>query len=222
MILGSLRRSFDARTFFVVFSAAACAGCVVGGGAVHADDPALTTFRGQALSLLKSFSASPEVDAASTAIASATTFREVDAAALPLTLGSVAINPEARVKIASAPDRVELVAGEPRRFLVRVENLAGVMAPLRLRGLDLASADADEASWLRLRFVDPASQEASLATAPLEGTTDEYLAVELLVAESGTREIRLVADAGQGTQDLGFRATADVQIRTRPAGAPAP
>jgi hypothetical protein len=126
------------------------------------------------------------------------------------------------VKIASAPDRVDLVAGQPRRFLVRVENLAGVTAPLRLRGLDLADSDAGEASWLSLRFVDSATNEASLATAPLQGTTDEYLAVDLLVAEPGVREMRLVADAGQGTQDLGFRATADVQIRTRPAGASPP
>jgi hypothetical protein len=206
----------------VGFLAAVCFLCLSSGESLRADDPALSTFREQALSLLNAFPASPEVDAASAAIVSAATFREVDGAALPLTLASVAINPEARVKIASAPDRVELIAGEPRRFLVRVENLAGVMAPLRLRGLDLASPDADEASWLRLRFVDSASQEASLATAPLHGTTDEYLAVELLVAEPGVREIRLVADAGQGTQDLGFRATADVQVRTRSADASPP
>lgn len=190
---------------------------VVGAGDLSAQEPELVAFRSRLLTLLESFEASSETAAIAKAVESAPTFREVDAAAAALTLATVGINPEARVKIASAPDRVDLVAGQARRLLVRVENLAGVTAPLRLRGLDMASPDADEASWLRLRFVDARSNNASLATAELSGATEEYFAVDVLVSEPGVREIRLVADAGQGTQDLGFRATADVQVRTRSA-----
>jgi hypothetical protein len=190
----------------------------VGGGIVRADDNELAAFRLRVLSLLESFPTSSETESVTKALASAETFREFDAAAAPLTLATVGINPEARVKIGSAPDRIELVAGQPRRFLVRVENLAGVTAPLRIRGLDLASPDAGEATWFRLRFVDAESDNASLPSAMLTGATDEYVAVEVLIADPGIREIRLAADAGQGTQDLGFRATADVQVRTRSAG----
>lgn len=208
-------RTTGLRGFAIACFSAALAVASGRGEAAYAEDSELVAFRSQVVSLLKSFEASPELEGVSTAVASSATFREVDVAAQPLTLAAVGINPEARVKIASAPDRVDLVAGQPRRFLVRIENLAGVTAPLRLRGLDLAASDAGEAKWLRLRFVEPDSDVAPLATAALQGSTDEYLAVEVFVAEPGVREMRLVADAGQGTQDLGFRATADVQVRTR-------
>ena len=33
-------------------------------------------------------------------------------------------------------------------------------------------------------------------------------------SSAGLAEIRIVGDAGQGTQDLGFRATADILINT--------
>ena len=46
----------------------------------------------------------------------------------------------------------------------------------------------------------------------MSGQKIEYLVVELLAKESGLKEVRLVGDAGQGTQDLGFRATADLLI----------
>lgn len=204
-------RFFKPRFRVVAFLAAAL--LVVAGAFVRAEDPSIAAFRGQTLALLKTFKASPTVDAAAASLASASTIREVDAAVSSLTLASVGINPEGRVKIASAPDRIDLVAGVPRRFFVRVENLAGVTAPLRLRGLDQASPAGAEAAWLTLNFIDAAASEAPRATADLSGTTDELFVVELLVSESGLREVRLVADAGQGTQDLGFRATADVRLR---------
>ena len=201
------------------FAPASVVVCVLFAGVANlrADDSELAAFRSDVLALLEPFEASSETEAVAKAVASAATFRDVDAAAAPLTLATVGINPEARVKIASALDRIGLIAGQPRRFLVRIENLAGVTAPLRLRGLDMASPEGGEAEWLRLRVVDAPSNEASLSSVELSGRTEEYVAVEVLVGEPGVREIRLVADAGQGTQDLGFRATADVQVRTRSA-----
>ena len=40
----------------------------------------------------------------------------------------------------------------------------------------------------------------------------EYKVVELILTEPGLHEVRFVADAGQGTQDLGFRASTDLLI----------
>lgn len=192
-------------------------GLIFGLADAWAADPELVAFRGQATQALGVLPATPERDALLEQVAAFETFREIDAALQPLTLANIAINPEARVKIASALDRTELVANEPRRFLVRVENLAGVTAPLRIRGLDLAQAEPREADWLSLRFVDPATGARTLEAVPLDGAVDGYHVVELISLHAGIREVRLTADAGQGTQDLGFRATADVQIKTKTA-----
>jgi hypothetical protein len=46
--------------------------------------------------------------------------------------------------------------------------------------------------------------------AKLSGNALEYLILEFETDQEGKREARLIFDAGQGTQDLGFRAEVPV------------
>lgn len=119
----------------------------------------------------------------------------------------VAINPEARVKLRgrSVPER--LVKDRTQRFLLEVLNEAGLQAPLRLRAFDRAEPGEQEAEWFSIRIV-----ENSESTAVLSGARTEWKLIELRCTEAGTRAVRIAADAGTGTQDLGFRAEVDLLV----------
>jgi hypothetical protein len=124
-----------------------------------------------------------------------------------LTAFNVAINPEARVKLRgrSVPER--LVKDRAQRFLLEVINEAGLQAPLRLRAFDRAEPGEHEAEWFSIRIV-----ETSESTAVLSGARTEWKLIELQCSQVGTRAVRIAADAGTGTQDLGFRAEVDLLI----------
>ncbi|WP_230627286.1 CehA/McbA family metallohydrolase [Roseiconus lacunae] len=128
-----------------------------------------------------------------------------------LTLLKVSVNPESRVKIASTRDRIELRQDRPQRFLIEVENIAGVTAPLNITGFDLSFASPLPADWCSIRVID-----SPFTSIYLTGNPNEYKVVELTAHKAGLREIRLVGDAGQGTQDLGFRATTDLLLDVKP------
>jgi hypothetical protein len=119
----------------------------------------------------------------------------------------VAINPEARVKLRgrSVPER--LVKDRTQRFLLEVINEAGLQAPLRLRAFDRAEPGEQEAAWFSVRIV-----ENEKSTAVLSGARTEWKLIELQCSQAGTRSVRIAADAGTGTQDLGFRAEVDLLI----------
>ena len=127
-----------------------------------------------------------------------------------LTLATVSINPESRVKIASTRDRIKILPDKPTRFLVCVDNVAGITAPLRLRTIDLAKPKSDEADWCDVKLV-----EDPYTSSVLTGNPSEFKLIEINVSRRGLNEVRIVADAGQGTQDLGFRATMDLLIDSR-------
>lgn len=127
-----------------------------------------------------------------------------------VTLLSASVNPESRVKISTMKEQLELATGKPERFLIEVENTAGVTAPLRIQAVDMASNPPQSADWCEVRVVD--SPWTSMFCT---GAEREFKVLEILVREPGLREVRLVADVGQGTQDLGFRATADLLIDAR-------
>lgn len=143
----------------------------------------------------------------------AETRRDLDAALKPLTLLAVFINPEARVKVRSFRDRITVHQDRPQRFLVRVDNVAGITAPLRLSTLDLATDPLTPATWCHLEVVD-----SPFTSRYLSGAEVEYKVVEMTPHQSGLRELRIIGDAGQGTQDLGFRATTDVLVDVDPKG----
>jgi hypothetical protein len=144
----------------------------------------------------------------------------------------VHINPESRVKVAAGPARAELVEHGWRTFLVKVRNDAGVTAPLRItsphadrvfsRGPRRFSMDprpaqtittADVANrWLDLETFD----KAPLVPA-LSGLAVEYRVVSLYSRDAGKREATIVADVGQGSQDLGFRSEAPILFTAAPS-----
>lgn len=128
----------------------------------------------------------------------------------PLTWLSASVNPESRVKIAANRDRIRLHRGRPQRFLIHIENTAGITAPLGIQAIDIASDPPQSATWCDIRVID-----SPFSSVYCTGESSEFKVIELLAREAGLREVRLVADVGQGTQDLGFRASADIQIDTQ-------
>lgn len=126
----------------------------------------------------------------------------------PLCLAGVSINPESRVKAARGPAAAVLVRGRARVVLVKVVNEAGATPALAVGGDELrAPGKADAGHWL----------EATLLTKkPLGGCKLEYVPLRLTAHETGKREATLKFDAGQGTQDLGFRAEVPILFRVAP------
>ncbi len=141
------------------------------------------------------------------AISASRSRRNLDDAVEPLTLFSVSVNPESRVKIASTRDRLAMQVGVARRFLVKCENTAGITAPLRIRAFDVSTQPPQLAGWCEVKMIDNNVVARDFTSAAVE-----YKVVELTLREPGLHEVRFVADAGQGTQDLGFRASTDLLI----------
>jgi hypothetical protein len=137
--------------------------------------------------------------------------REIQGALDPLCLVGVEINPESRVKVAAGPARAELVESGWRTFLVKVHNAAGVTAPLRVLSEQAKSMHNSPAEALGDRWLDLSLFSGRpLAGANLTGLELEYRVVQLYSRDAGKRSAKLSFDAGQGTQDLGFRS--DVEI----------
>jgi hypothetical protein len=132
-------------------------------------------------------------------------------AAEPLTLLRVHINPESRVKLALVTPPERVVQHRTQRFLVEVHNEARIQAPLRIRAIDQSQPAAGTPSWFDVRLV-----ENLLSSSLLTGDETEWKLLEIRCSEVGHREVRLEADAGQGTQDLGFRATTDLLLKCVP------
>ncbi|MCS6850105.1 MAG: hypothetical protein NZ700_02920 [Gemmataceae bacterium] len=126
-------------------------------------------------------------------------------------LVGVHINPESRVKALRGPRPAELVHNRPVFVLLKVVNEAGITAPLNIGGPQLlgrpkARADA----WLEADVVT-----AKPLAPTLTGQRLDYVVVRLIARQRGKREATLQFDAGQGTQDLGFRAEVPVLFQVR-------
>jgi hypothetical protein len=112
----------------------------------------------------------------------------------------VQINPEGRVKIARGR-AAELVTGRPKLFLVKIENASGgqqLLKPLS----NYVGARGNPFTLTIPTF--------GKLTPELVGHTVEYRLMEVACKGAGKREITLVVEAGQGSQDLGFRAEVPV------------
>ena len=128
----------------------------------------------------------------------------------PRCLVGVNINPESRVKVRRGPAAASLMAKGWRVFLVKVENEAGVTAPLdpqspNARRLHGSPKEEVPSRWLEL--VDFRKQPLN---ARLSGLELEYRILTIYSRDSGKREAKLSFDVGQGTQDLGFRNEVDI------------
>lgn len=143
----------------------------------------------------------------------------------------VNINPEQRVKVAAGDAKPELDEAGWRQFLVRVDNEAGVTAPLRIASPFAREAyvkgsppvvpnarpkdpgpPALDARWLDLQMFDAPPMMPSLS-----GLEVEYRIVQIYSRDVGKREATFSFDTGQGTQDLGFRNEVSLLFQCRPA-----
>jgi hypothetical protein len=144
------------------------------------------------------------------ALTAAPSYRGLAEAVEPWTLLRIHVNPESRVKLAVVTPPARLTPDRTERFLVEVHNQAGIQAPLRLTAYDLAAPPGTTANWCAIEFVEQLGSAALLS-----GAEYEWKLVRVRCDAEGQREVRLVADAGQGTQDLGFRAQADLLLDAR-------
>lgn len=141
------------------------------------------------------------VAAAALLMTSLSFFRSSDRTAeslAPPTLITVSISPEARVKATASAGRRELRKGKWSEFTVVIENAAGITAPLFVESEQLMTTDhdTDRDHWLRLSLQP---------SGPLSGSSKETRRLRLRSRDVGIRTAVLNINAGQGTQDLGFR-----------------
>ena len=164
--------------------------------------------------LLDAMPASVDKDRALTALEQSKTWFERAAAVKSLVFLDVSINPESRVKLAARKQRIRVPDGKPAYLLMQVENLAGITAPLKIEALNLVSTPVSKADWCQVKVVDHPQAQVEFS-----GSENEFRLLEIIVNKPGLWELRFVGEAGQGTQDLGFRATADVLVETQSNGA---
>lgn len=131
----------------------------------------------------------------------------VEKALEPHVLLSTNINPEGRVKVARGSADAALTKGEPFYAVVRVENQSGGQQTLTAHGSYTGAAE----SPFDVKFAS-----VGKITPELTGRPVEYRLLRVTCAAGGKRELTVAFDAGQGTQDLGFRGEVPVLFAVRP------
>lgn len=114
------------------------------------------------------------------------------------TLVTVTISPEARVKATATEGPRVLRQNEWREFTLVIDNAAGITAQLKIESDQMMTSQSDSARdhWLRLELLPPG---------PLTGEERENRMVRIFSRDAGLRTAVININAGQGTQDLGFR-----------------
>jgi hypothetical protein len=148
---------------------------------------------------------------------------------------TVHINPEARVKVARGPAAAVLQQAGYTPVLVKIVNESRGTQRLRIgspqagpvyAGMSKLSGERMQQPHLREnenterrtdRFLELEMFTAPPMTAELSGLEVEYALALIYSSEAGRREATITFDAGQGTQDLGFRAEAPVLFTVKPA-----
>jgi hypothetical protein len=135
------------------------------------------------------------------------------------TLAEVHINPESRVKVGTGGAKPLLMQSGWSVFLIRVHNEAGITAPLginspqngpvyiRSRGQHTPDEKRITPSDVNDRWLALQSFNKQPLSEKLSGLVLEYRVVGIYSRDAGQREAVLTFDAGQGTQDLGFRSS---------------
>lgn len=121
-----------------------------------------------------------------------------DGKATPGVLISVSISPEARVKASPEGSSRVLRQGEWTEFSLTIENMAGITSPLVIESEQLLQDEGDQSRsrWLRIEWE---------SSKPLTGALKETRQLRIWSRDQGVRSAVLNFNAGQGTQDLGFR-----------------
>ena len=127
----------------------------------------------------------------------------------PPALITVTISPEARVKAAAEDGPRGLVQGGWQEFTIVIENTAGITAPLVVECQQAMTSAADTSRDRWLQFVlQPAGS--------LTGKPHETRTLRLWSRDAGVRTAVLIFNAGQGTQDLGFRSDVMLTFKVAP------
>jgi len=148
----------------------------------------------------------------------------------PYCLAQVTINPEARVSVLRGAARPVLVQGGWKNFLVKVNNQAGITAPLEVYGENMAPlfhASGNEphasaghqlsAGQVANRFLEGDIYRNRPMQEHLSGIGLEYVILQLYSRDTGTREASIAFRAGQGTEDLAFRNSIAVLFKCLPS-----
>ena len=153
----------------------------------------------------------------------------------PRVLLVVHINPEARVKVARGVAPAELQQAGYTPVLVKVLNESRGTPRLRIgspqsgplyAGMSKLSGERMQQQHLREnenvdrrtdRFLDLEMFTGAPMTTNLSGLEVEYAVALVYSSESGRREATITFNAGQGTEDLGFRAEVPVLFTIKPA-----
>lgn len=119
---------------------------------------------------------------------------------------TVNISPEARVKATAGDRAMELHQGEWQDFTIEIDNAAGITAPLAVESeqIMIDSGERSRDRWLQI---------AIAPNGPLTGDLKEFRKLRLKSRDAGIRTAILNFNAGQGTQDLGFRSDVVVTFR---------
>ena len=134
----------------------------------------------------------------------------------PLVLAAIEINPESRVKVLPGEAEPKLVEQGVRLFLVKVENQAGVRAPLVVEspnsGATSIRSSGRAAPEMNLTQQDVRERWANFSiyqdppmARRLSGLKLEYQILEVYSRDAGQRSAKIAFNVGQGTQDIGFR-----------------
>lgn len=154
--------------------------------------------------------------------------RQIQAVFDPLCLATVEINAESRVKVVAGPAAKKLIQQGWRAFLVEVRNDAGIHSLLRVSSpnalrMQVPSSGSPEpksqiqAGQLRDRWLDIDFFDRPPLSSSLSGLRLEFRVIELYSRDAGSRDAKIEFDAGQGTQDLGFRSEINVLFDCQPA-----
>lgn len=125
---------------------------------------------------------------------------------------TIHINPEARVKAAKGIARPILSLSGTSEFLIRIENEAGVTAPLQVQILGTDRKDDSKSLNPKIWTIS--------GDAKLSGADVEYAILSLKASPEVRKawEAILTFDVGQGTQDLGFRSEIPLLFRRETLG----
>jgi hypothetical protein len=161
---------------------------------------------------------------------SAETVRQIQEVLDPYCLFIVNINPEARVKVEKGSAAPGLMRNGWTNFLVKVENDAGVTAPLRAESPNALSPvhvssgthavkeeDVVSPGEASQRFLDLQVYGGRPMKRNLSGQKLEYVILEVYSKDAGKREAEIGFNVGQGTQDIGFRNTTSILFDIKPS-----
>jgi hypothetical protein len=148
----------------------------------------------------------------------------------PYCLNVVHINPEGRVKVDRGAAKAVLAQGGWTAFLVKIHNEAGITAkfeatsPNALKPYHSPSFEHRVKKEHELtegqvanRFLDIQIYAGRPLQANLSGLKLEYAVVQIYCKEAGNREAEIAYNAGQGSQDIGFRNSTHILFDVKPA-----